>query len=141
MAKIKSVEELDVFKRAHKLTLRIYELSRKFPVDEKFGVISQMRRAAASIPVEMTAETVRHTRLFQTDSHAERNPPASARYVARHDRPTAVWHVSACDRATAAETYMLLRSMCRKTAIRPDGRRNSPRSDAGLLLKCSNSDI
>ncbi len=49
MAKIDSVEELDVFKKAHQVTLRIYEISLKIPEDEKFGLISQMRRAAVSI--------------------------------------------------------------------------------------------
>jgi four helix bundle protein len=53
MAKIDSVEELDVFKRAHRVTLRIYQISKEFPADEKFGLISQMRRAAASIATNL----------------------------------------------------------------------------------------
>jgi four helix bundle protein len=46
---IKSVEDLEVFKRSHQLTLKIYEISGKFPADEKFGLVSQIKRAAASI--------------------------------------------------------------------------------------------
>jgi four helix bundle protein len=46
---IKSVEELDVYKKAHKLTLKLYEITKSFPDDEKFGLISQIRRAASSI--------------------------------------------------------------------------------------------
>jgi four helix bundle protein len=49
MAKIDSVEDLEVFKRAHALTLRIYAISAQFPPDEKYGLTSQMRRAATSI--------------------------------------------------------------------------------------------
>jgi four helix bundle protein len=46
---IKSVEELDVYKKAHALTLELYKITRDFPDDEKFGLISQIRRVASSI--------------------------------------------------------------------------------------------
>ena len=49
MQKINSVKDLEVFKKAHYLTLMIYKSTKDFPVDEKLGLISQMRRAAASI--------------------------------------------------------------------------------------------
>lgn len=49
MIKIDSVEDLDVFKRSHQLTLNVYKMSEKLPADEKFGIIAQMKRAAASI--------------------------------------------------------------------------------------------
>ncbi|MBI4685588.1 MAG: four helix bundle protein [Nitrospirae bacterium] len=44
-----SVEELEVFKRSHKLTLHIYKVTEGFPQTEKFGLVSQMRRASSSI--------------------------------------------------------------------------------------------
>jgi len=53
MDKIKSVEELEVFKRAHQVTVKTYKISREFPAGEKFGLISQMRRAAASIATNL----------------------------------------------------------------------------------------
>ena len=49
MNKVKRVEELDVFKNGHNLTLNIYKISKKFPADEKFSLTQQIRRAAASI--------------------------------------------------------------------------------------------
>lgn len=49
MIKIDSVEDLDVFKRAHQLTLNVYKMSTALPADEKFGLVAQMKRAAASI--------------------------------------------------------------------------------------------
>ena len=49
MSKINSVEDLDVFKRAHLLVLKIYELTKLFPSDERFELISQIRRSAYSI--------------------------------------------------------------------------------------------
>jgi len=49
MNKVKSVEELEVFKDGHNLTLNIYKISEKFPGAEKFSLTQQIRRAAASI--------------------------------------------------------------------------------------------
>ena len=49
MSKIDSVEDLDVFKRSHQLTLNVYKMSTTLPADEKFGLVAQMKRAAASI--------------------------------------------------------------------------------------------
>jgi four helix bundle protein len=43
------VEDLDVFKLAHDLALKIYKTTATYPEGERFGLISQMRRAAAAI--------------------------------------------------------------------------------------------
>ena len=50
---MEKVEELDVFKLSHALTLDIFEITKSFPDEEKFGLISQMRRAAYSIPMNL----------------------------------------------------------------------------------------
>ena len=44
---------LKVWERAHRLTLEVYGVTRTFPKDELFGLTSQMRRAAASIPANI----------------------------------------------------------------------------------------
>ena len=46
---VSSVENLDVFKKSHKITLELYRITKQFPLDEKFGLISQIRRASSSI--------------------------------------------------------------------------------------------
>lgn len=46
---IKSFTELKVWQKAHELVIMIYKLTSKFPNDEKFGLSSQMRRAAISV--------------------------------------------------------------------------------------------
>ncbi len=46
----KSYTELDVWKEARILVNEIYRLTKKFPKDEQFGLISQMRRCAVSVP-------------------------------------------------------------------------------------------
>lgn len=47
--KIKSFTDLFAWQESHKLVLIIYELTRKFPREETFGLVSQMRRCAISI--------------------------------------------------------------------------------------------
>ena len=43
------LEDMDVFRLGHELTLDVYRKSTLFPDDERFGLMSQMRRAAVSI--------------------------------------------------------------------------------------------
>jgi four helix bundle protein len=47
------VEDMDVFKLSHELTLTIYKVTENFPKEEKYGLTSQMRRSAASIPTNL----------------------------------------------------------------------------------------
>ena len=46
---MKSFRELQVWRKAHELTLAVYGATRVFPREELFGLTSQMRRSAASI--------------------------------------------------------------------------------------------
>jgi len=43
-------KRLDVWQQAMKTAKAVYEMTNDFPADEKFGLVSQMRRAAVSIP-------------------------------------------------------------------------------------------
>lgn len=43
-------KDLDAWKYARLLVKEIYELSKQFPDDEKFGLTNQIRRASVSIP-------------------------------------------------------------------------------------------
>ena len=45
-----SFRELQVWQRSMQLTVAIYRLSQKFPREEIYGLTSQMRRSAVSIP-------------------------------------------------------------------------------------------
>jgi four helix bundle protein len=58
----KYVEDLDVFRLSHSLCQRIYNLTKKFPPEERFGLISQMRRSAYSIPMNLIEGSYRLNR-------------------------------------------------------------------------------
>ena len=46
--------KLEIYKRAIEYCSKIYEFSAKLPASEKFGLISQIRRAASSIPLNIS---------------------------------------------------------------------------------------
>jgi len=49
----RNIKNYEVFKLSHQMVLRIYAVTKKFPADEKFGLTSQLRRSAYSIPMNL----------------------------------------------------------------------------------------
>ncbi len=49
----KSFEDLIVWQKAHQWVLNIYRLTMNFPKQEQFGLTSQLRRAAVSVPANI----------------------------------------------------------------------------------------
>ena len=47
---MKNFRDLMVWEKSHLLTLDVYKVTAEFPKDERFGLISQMRRCAVSVP-------------------------------------------------------------------------------------------
>jgi four helix bundle protein len=47
---MRNFRNLSVWPKGHSLTLKIYSLTKSYPKDEIFGLASQMRRCAYSIP-------------------------------------------------------------------------------------------
>ena len=50
---MRNFRDLQAWEKAHRLTLAIYKVSRTFPVDERFGLTSQIRRCSASIAANL----------------------------------------------------------------------------------------
>ena len=48
-----NVEDLDVFKLSHELTLEVYKVTKSYPKEEMYGLTSQMRRASYSVPMNL----------------------------------------------------------------------------------------
>lgn len=57
---MKDFRNLDVWKFSHELTLASYRATQTFPKDELFGLRSQIRRAASSIPTNIAEGCGRH---------------------------------------------------------------------------------
>ena len=53
--------KLAVWEKAHALTLAVYRVSASFPASERYGLTSQMRRAASSIPMNVAEGSGRAT--------------------------------------------------------------------------------
>ena len=51
--KTKQFQDLIVWQKAHQFVLKVYLLSKGFPKDELFGLTSQFRRSAISIPANI----------------------------------------------------------------------------------------
>jgi four helix bundle protein len=54
-------EDLDVWSRAHALVLAIYKVTAFFPVEERFGLVTQMRRAAISVAANIAEGAKKRT--------------------------------------------------------------------------------
>ena len=50
---MKDFKDLQVWQKAHSLTLEIYERTTHFPDHERFGLTSQLRRSASSVPANL----------------------------------------------------------------------------------------
>ena len=44
---------LKVYERSYKAALQVYEVSKQFPKEERYGLTSQIQRAAVSIPLNL----------------------------------------------------------------------------------------
>lgn len=56
------LKDLKVWQRSHALVLEIYRLTKSFPNDERLGIVSQLRRAAASVPTNIAEGAKRQGR-------------------------------------------------------------------------------
>ncbi|WP_298347588.1 four helix bundle protein [uncultured Dokdonia sp.] len=50
---MRDFRKYNIWELSHKLTLDIYTVSREFPQNESYGIVSQIRRASASIPTNI----------------------------------------------------------------------------------------
>ena len=49
----RSFKDLEVWQKAHALVLVVYQVTKRLPKEELYGLISQMRRAAVSVPANI----------------------------------------------------------------------------------------
>ncbi|AKM78965.1 TPA: four helix bundle protein [Candidatus Beckwithbacteria bacterium] len=59
---INNFDKLDAWKKAHGLALKIYKLAENFPRTERFGLVSQICRAASSVPANIVEGNSRQSK-------------------------------------------------------------------------------
>jgi four helix bundle protein len=50
---MRNFRDLKVWQKSHELTLEVYKVTNKFPKSEIYGITSQLRRAASSVPTNI----------------------------------------------------------------------------------------
>jgi four helix bundle protein len=63
---IYSFEKLEVWRLAKDLVVNVYKITESFPEEEKFGMVSQIRRASVSICSNLAEGSGRHTAKDQS---------------------------------------------------------------------------
>lgn len=53
VAPARTFRDLLIWRKAHEFVLRVYQETRTFPVDERYGLTRQLRRSAVSIPANI----------------------------------------------------------------------------------------
>lgn len=58
---MRNFRKLSVWQKSHQLTLSIYKTTASFPKEELYGLVSQMRRSASSVPSNIAEGCGRNT--------------------------------------------------------------------------------
>jgi four helix bundle protein len=66
----KSFEDVEIWKKAHEFVLEVYGLTEDFPKHELFGLTSQLRRSAVSVPANFAEGFRKVTKPDKLDSMA-----------------------------------------------------------------------
>lgn len=69
-SEIRNYRDLSVWQLGINIAVQVYEATRQFPADERFGLTSQLRRAAASVPANVA------------EGHARSSTKDYLRYIA-----------------------------------------------------------
>jgi hypothetical protein len=60
----KSFRDLIVWQKAHQWVLEIYRFTNSFPGEKQFGLVSQLRRPAISIPANIAQGSIEECRYY-----------------------------------------------------------------------------
>ena len=73
--------KLEVWKKAHELTLAVYAVTKEFPKEEQFGLTNQLRRSMASVPANIIEGQARqHAKEFKQFLYIAKGSLAETEY-------------------------------------------------------------
>jgi len=74
-------EKLDVWRQADEMAYQVYIITKRFPKEEIYGITSQLRRAALSIPTNIVEGTLERRSRIRTISECELRSLAEVKYL------------------------------------------------------------
>src|SRR5213082_1485268 len=86
--RIRSAKDLEVYKDAYELSMRVFHLTKSFPTEEKYALVSQIRRSSRSVCLNLREAWAKrryepHFVSKLTDSDGEANETDSSLDFAR----------------------------------------------------------
>lgn len=82
MAVGRDFKKIRAWKLAHEFVFKVYEVTNSFPRDEKFGVVSQLRRAALSVPTNIAeGASYKSKKRYLNSLHIGRGSLAEVEYL------------------------------------------------------------
>lgn len=120
MEKIKSFRELKVWQRAMDAAMRVFEISRSWPVEERFALTDQTRRSSRSVAADI-AEAWRKRRYPAAFISRLNDAEAEAAETQTHvEVASRCAYVSPEDAAALDDEYEQVLSMLVAMATHPD---------------------
>lgn len=93
-------QDLDIWKVSHQLVLDVYSMTSKFDKEEKYALTQQMRRAAASIPMNIAeGNSVGFVKAYVRHLYIARGSNAEVQYQLLLSRDLGYINNEAYDRA------------------------------------------
>src|SRR5437660_12911210 len=135
-------ERLHAWRECHELALAVYEVSKKFPSDERYGLTSQLRRAAFSAAVNIVEGSARRSsREFRRFLDISLSSLTEVGYALRFARetsllPDATWAILNDQQSRARFlTWQLYRSVARRQLSPPSTNLHAPPPPSTHSLK------
>jgi four helix bundle protein len=120
IARINSAKDLAVYKTAYELAMKIFEVSKRFPTEEKFALTSQIRRSSRSVCLNLREAWAKrryeaHFVSKLTDSDGENSETDSSLDFARDCEYISIDEHRAL-RSKCAEIGRMLSGMMKKSS-------------------------